>query len=95
MVAKGKPPPGIYEVQVVGATSATFPVAEDGSVSVNVPVLPRRCSLVCFGLTLFDGSPRTRKTIKVLRNGDVVRKMSLRDLTAIAPDPSGALRIEL
>src|SRR5438105_10046400 len=79
---KGSPPmqyrvilPGsstTYGIRVTWPITNEFTVSKTGEAVIEVPALPHGCSLICLGVKLTDGSPRSRKVIDVLRGGSVV-----------------------
>lgn len=72
------------------------PVGADGRVVVDVPTLPRGCSPYLFGLIkLGDGSPERLSAIHVLRDGKVVRKLSLKEIHGLPMDADGYRKVEL
>lgn len=78
---------GEYKVQVVvGPNCTTFPVGPDGQTTIHVPVIPKSCSLVWFWITVVDRSPENRRVISIIGNGQVVRKLSLRQLESMPRD---------
>ena len=82
-------------VRVTWPRAKEFTMSANGEVVVEVPPLPRACSLVCWGVTLQDGSPYSRKIIEVLSDGRVVRQLSLRQLEQLQSDRRGARRLHL
>ena len=84
-----------YVVRVIGSEAADFLVATDGRVTIDVPRLPRSCSWVCLGITIRDGSPYNSKIIQVLRDGKIVRRLSLRQLEQMRLGGSGDRKIVL
>jgi len=72
------------------------PVGADGRVVVDVPTLPRGCSPYLFGvIKLGDGSPERLAAIHVLRDGKVVRKLSLKEVHGLPMDADGYRKVEL
>ena len=72
------------------ADSQAFPVAADGRVTFDVPGLPRGCDTYLFGVVkIGDGSPENVRAIHVLRDGKVVRKLSLTQLGRLPVDAEG------
>ena len=66
------------------------PVGADGRVVVEVPTLPRGCSPYLFGLIkIGDGRPERLRAIHVLREGKVVRKLSLEEIHGLPMDDDG------
>jgi hypothetical protein len=84
-----------YEIRVTWPITNEFAVSKTGEAVIDVPALPHGCSLICLGVKLTDGSPRTRNVIDVVRSGNVVRRLSLRDLDRLPADASGARKLEL
>lgn len=84
-----------FVVRVVGSATNDFPVAQNGEVTIDVPRLPRACSWMWFGIILRDGSPESRKAIHVLRDGRVIRWLSLRQLDCMPLDSAGTWQIRL
>lgn len=87
--------PGSCVVRVIGSQTNEFPVAQSGEVTIDVPRLPRSCSWVWFGLTISDGSPSSLKAIHVLRDGRVVRQLSLRQIERLPLDATGTRQVRL
>ncbi len=83
------------QITVMASQPTTFPVAADGRVLVEVPVLPRRCCWRCYGLTVSDGSPKTRRTVLIRAGEKVVRRFSLKQLDELRSDSNGELVIRL
>jgi hypothetical protein len=99
-------PPAQFRLRILNSSSNSvirvswpeaknFPVSTSGEVVVDVPRLPGSCSLICCGIILRDGSPYNRKVIEVLRDGRLVRKLSLRQLQRLPLDSSGARKLAL
>ncbi len=82
-------------VRVTWPVTNQFPVSKDGQAVVEIPALPYSSSLICFGVKLTDGSPRSRKIVEVLRGDQVVRRLSLRELEHLPSDSSGARKLSL
>ena len=80
--------PTNYVVRV--ADAQMFPVAADGHVTFDVPRLPRGCDTYLFGVVkIGDGSPENVRAIHVLRDGKIVRKLSLTQLGRLPVDTEG------
>ena len=72
------------------ADEKSFPVAVDGRVTFDVPRLPRGCDTYLFGVVkIGDGSPENVPAIHVLRDGKIVRKLSLTKLGKLPVDAEG------
>jgi hypothetical protein len=72
------------------ADAQTFPVAADGRVTFDVPRLPRGCDTYLFGvIKIGDGSPENVRAIHVLRDGKIVRKLSLTQVGRLPADADG------
>jgi hypothetical protein len=72
------------------ADAETFAVGADGRVVFDVPRLPRGCDVHLFGfIKVGDGSPESVPAIHVLREGRVVRKLSLKKLGKLPLDKEG------
>ena len=82
-------------VRVIGSDTNEFPIVESGEVTIDVPRLPRSCSWVWFGLTISDGSPSNLRAIHILRDGRVVRRLSLHQIERLPFDTAGARQIRL
>ena len=88
--------PEEYVVCVAAMTSTNdFPVSPDGAVTLDVPRLPRSCSWMFFGFSITDGSPKSLKAIHIMRDGRVIRRLSLRQIEALPLDSRGARQIRL
>jgi hypothetical protein len=88
-IAVDTPSPEQYAVRidVEGATAIQVPAT--GRLVVDVPRLPRECSRYFLGIKVSDGNPDARKAIHFLRDGKIVRKLSLADLARLPIDPEG------
>lgn len=82
-------------VRVIWPVTNQFAVSKDGQALVEIPALPHGCSLICLGIKLTDGSPRSRIIVEVLRGVQVVRRLSLRELERLPSDPAGAKKLGL
>jgi hypothetical protein len=72
------------------ADAESFPVSADGRVVFDVPRLPRGCDVYLFGVVkIGEGSPESVPAIHVLRDGKVVRKLSLQKLGKLPTDGEG------
>ena len=72
------------------ANEQTFPVAADGRVTFDVPRLPRGCDTYLLGVVkIGDGSPENVQAIHVLRDGKIIRKLSLIQIGTLPTDAEG------
>ena len=83
--------PERYVVRVQASKSADFPVASDGHVTINVPPLPRACSVYLFDLIkISEGiEPSKTKSIQLIDGADIVAKLSLTEIAKLPADVSG------
>ena len=79
---------GHYTVRIHDTSEVSVPT--DGRVIVDVPALPRGCSVYVFGLIkIADGSPERVRAIHVLRDGKVARRLSLEAIHGLPIDSEG------
>ena len=86
---------GAYSIHIDTEDGGDFPVSPDGRVLLDVPTLPRFCSLIFLVFPLTDGRPESQKVFQVLRDGHVVKTLSLRQLRRLRVDEAGYHRLEL
>lgn len=86
--------PGEYRFDVQASQVLSFPVSSNREAVLNIPRLPRECCWDLFGLTLVDGSPNTRRLIWILRDGVLIRKVSVAELERLPVDAEGAIRLK-
>jgi len=80
--------PGEYRVRI--ENHGETPVPPDGRVVLEIPTLPRGCSPYLFGfIKLGDGRPERLRAIQVVRDGKVIRKLSLVDIHDLPLDGDG------
>lgn len=89
------PSPEAYSVRVEGADQPELPVPADGRLVIAFPVLPRECSLYVLGVKVRDRGVETRKLIHILRGGEVVERLSVRELRRRRRDAAGFYRVRL
>jgi hypothetical protein len=82
-------------IRVTWPHTKEFSFSTSGEAVVDVPALPHGCSYVCLGIRLCDGSPYSRKIIQLVRGGQIVRHMSLREVDELPADASGTRRLSL
>ena len=98
--------PGSEKLHVVAARRAQYAirindrpevaVPVDGRVVVDMPVLPRGCSVYVFGIIkVTDGRPERVRAVHILRDGKVVRRLSLRAIHDLPLDPDGYRIVKL
>ena len=87
--------PSNCEVRVVWPRTNTFSISTNGEGLIDIPALPGGCSLVCLGIKLQDGSPYNRKVLEVLRDGRVIRRLSLQQIERLPSDTSGRRTLSL
>ena len=99
-------PPSIERIKVVAPAGSQYAirienheetaVPQDGKVDLAVPSLGRGCSVYLFGLIqVREGNPEYFRAIHVVRDGKVVRNLSLHSLHKIEPDTEGYRRVKL
>lgn len=83
--------PERYIARVKAADGAEFPVASDGRVTIDVPRLPRGCSVYLFDrIRISRGAkPLSTKSVEVLGSGKVVARLSLEEIAKLPSDDSG------
>ena len=86
--------PTNYVVRV--AEAQEFPVASDGRVSFDVPLLPRGCDVYLFGaVKIHHGAPESLSAIHLLRDGKVVRKLSITQIDQLPLSTDGYRMLHL
>jgi hypothetical protein len=71
-----------------------YPVAIDGRVRIDIPQLPRGCAVSLFGVfKLSDSGPEDVRAIHLLKDGTVVRMISLKQLRKFPVDSDGYHKI--
>ena len=83
--------PERYVVCVQASEIGEFPVAADGRVTIDVPRLPRACSVYLFDrIRISRGiQPFTTKAIHLIGSGNLLAKLSLADIANLPLDTSG------
>ena len=72
---------------------SNYPVPADGRVTFTVPSFRRGCSTYLFGvIKIADASPARIRVVEVRRDGRVLRRFSLTQLTSL-PEDEGGYRI--
>ncbi|MDQ2677053.1 MAG: hypothetical protein M3Y34_09615 [Actinomycetota bacterium] len=88
------PEPSRFEVQIEGSGEG-FPVPEDGRLVLEFPVLPRECSTYLFGVKIKDRSVEGRDLVHFVRDGRVVKKLSVKQLRRRPLDDLGYHKVRL
>ena len=82
--------PERYLVRVQTADPTEHLVATDGRVIVDVPTLPRWCSVHLFGIKVRNGAyPHRTKAIHVVSGDKTARRLSLNDISRLPVDSEG------
>lgn len=72
------------------ADKRDYPVATDGRVTIDFSQLPRGCAVRLFGvIKVSDSGPEEVRAIHLLKDGTVVRKLSLTQLGHLPVDSDG------
>lgn len=83
------PDPSAFQIQIEGSGQDPVSVPPDGRLVLEFPVLPRECSTFLLGMKVKDRSVEARKIIEVLRDGRVVRRLSVNQLRRRPVDEAG------
>ena len=83
--------PERYAVRVKASDTTEFPVSTDGRVTIDVPRLPRACSVYLFDrIRVSSGvKPLTAKSVQLLDAGNIAAKLSLAEIAKLPSDASG------
>lgn len=83
--------PEHYVARVEASDTPDFPVASDGRVVIDVPRLPRVCSVYLFDLIRIRSGvePLTTKSVQLIDSGKVATKLSLAEIAKLPTDASG------
>ena len=83
--------PERYVVRVKASDTAEFPVASDGRVAIDVPRLPRACSVYLFDRIRISGGvkPLTAKSVQLFDSGNIAARLSLAEIAKLPSDASG------
>jgi len=87
--------PSAISVQIEDGGQGALPVAEDGRLVLEFPVLPRECSTYLLGVRLKDRSVEARKIIQLVRDGRVVKMLSVNQLRRLPIDEQGFHKVRL
>ena len=90
------PEPSRYVVLIEGSGQESgVPVPEDGRLVLEFPVLPRECSTFLFGVRIKDRSVQGRDLVHFVRDGSVVKKVSVNYLRRRPVNEMGYHRVRL
>ncbi len=81
--------PSNLSILIEGGEQAAVPVPRDGRMILNFPVLPRECSTYLFGIMVADRSVEARPIIHFMKDGRLIRRMSVNSLRASPVDSGG------
>jgi hypothetical protein len=83
--------PERYVVRVKASNITEFPVASDGRVTIDIPRLPRACSVYLFDRIRINGgvNPLTTKSVHLNDGGNTFVKLSLAEIAKLPSDASG------
>jgi hypothetical protein len=91
MIIAKSPERYVVRVKAKASKSTDFPVASDGRVTINVPPLPRACSVYLFDLVkISEGiDPSKTKSVQLIDGADIVAQLSLTEIAKLPADASG------
>jgi hypothetical protein len=81
------PSPERFVIRIADAQD--YPVAADGRVTFDVPRLPRGCATYFLGVKVSDSRSEDVRAIHLLRDGSVVRRLSLAQIDKLPVDVEG------
>jgi hypothetical protein len=83
--------PNRYVVRVKASDTAEFPVSSNGRVTIDVPRLPRACSVYLFDRIRISGGvkPLTTKSVQLLDSGNIAARLSLTEIAQLPSDLLG------
>lgn len=87
--------PSAISVQIEDSGQGSVPVAEDGRLVLEFPVLPRECSTYLLGVKLKDRSVEARKIVHLVRDGQAVKKLSVNELRRLPVDEQGFHKVRV
>ena len=87
--------PEAISIRIDGGDQGPSAVPKDGRTVVSVPVLPRECSTYLLGLRIKDRSVEARPIIQFVRDGRVIRVLSVNALREMPSDPAGYREVRL
>lgn len=85
--------PERYAVRVGGAS--TYAVNPDGLVTFEIPERPKGCMVFVFGLKVADERPQSDRTISLMRDGRIAKKLSLEQFSKLPRDDAGVPVLQL
>jgi hypothetical protein len=87
--------PTDYTIMIEGSDQPAAAVPADGRVVLAFPVLPRHCSTYLLGVRLVDRSVEARDLVHFVREGRVVKRMSVNQLRRRPVDSLGFHKVDL
>ncbi len=87
--------PEALSIQIDGSSQQPISVPISGLTVLDVPVLPRECSTYVFGLRIKDRSVKARPIIQFVRNGQVVKALSINAIRRKPADASGYREVRI
>ena len=90
------PSPERYTIRVGMDATTDYRVSSDGRVAIHIPKLGPGCRSDLFGaIKVYDKSPFTWKAIRIMKNEQVVRGLSLKQFSRLAIDSDGYRTIKI
>jgi hypothetical protein len=89
------PSAGSFQIRVDGSELPSLQVSGDGRATVHIPVLPRECSTYFLWVKITDRSVEARKILEFVRDGQVVKKISINHLRSLPADSAGFHELRL
>lgn len=87
--------PTAYAIMIEESDQPAVAVPADGRVVLAFPVLPRQCSTYLLGIRLVDRSVEARDLVHFVRDGRVVKRMSVNQLRRRPVDSLGFHTVDL
>ncbi len=87
--------PEQYVARVDLNPPADYPFAADGRVKFTVPQFRNGCTVYCLGVKTRDGDPEARRVIALIQGKQVVRRLSLAEISELPLDETGYRPIEV
>jgi hypothetical protein len=87
--------PTAYQIVIDGSKQGAVPIPPDGRVTLQFPVLPRQCSTYFLGFRIKDRSVEARDLVHFIRDGRVVKRLSVNEIRRLPADALGFHKIRL